>query len=142
MQDSTDKNRVVAYKILVFEAIFIVIISLLLVLGVSVVSAYSVLVGGLAFIIPNAYFIKYVFRYSAADSPRLALRGFYLGEAIKIIVTVLIFTFGFLFVEQLNVLALVLTYITMLIINLWGNSILLSNPPAKAGEMENKKNGD
>ena len=138
----TDKNKSVAYKILAFEAVITGVIALLLVLSVSVASASAVLVGGLAFIIPNAYFIKYVFRYSAADSPRLALRGFYLGEAIKIIATVLIFTFGFLIIEQLNVPVLVLTYISMLIVNLWGNSKLLSSPTVKAVEMENKKNGD
>ena len=138
----TDKNKSVAYKILAFEAVIKGVIALLLILSVSVASASAVLVGGLAFIIPNAYFIKYVFRYSAADSPRLALRGFYLGEAIKIIATVLIFTFGFLIIEQLNVPVLVLTYISMLIVNLWGNSKLLSSPTVKAVEMENKKNGD
>lgn len=138
----TDKNKSVAYKILAFEAVITGVIALLLILSVSVASASAVLVGGLAFIIPNAYFIKYVFRYSAADSPRLALRGFYLGEAIKIIATVLIFTFGFLIIEQLNVPVLVLTYISMLIVNLWGNSKLLSSPTVKAVEMENKKNGD
>ena len=138
----TDKNKSVAYKILAFEAVITGVIALLLILSVSVASASAVLVGGLAFIIPNAYFIKYVFRYSAADSPRLALRGFYLGEAIKIIATVLIFTFGFLIIEQLNVPVLVLTYISMLIVNLWGNSKLLSSQTVKAVEMENKKNGD
>jgi ATP synthase protein I len=142
VQDSTDKIRSAAYKMLFIEAIITGVIALFLVLGVSAVYAISVLVGGLAYIIPNAYFTKYVFRYSAADSPRLAVRGFYLGETIKIFATVLIFTFGFLLIKQLNVPALVMTYISMLILNLWGNSILMTGHVDKAGDLENKNNGD
>jgi len=109
-----------------------------MVLGISVEVASSVLVGGLAFIIPNAYFTRYVFRYSAADSPQFALKGFYLGELIKFVTTVLIFTLGFLLIEKLNVLILVLTYISTLTFNLWGNSIFMHNLAIKAEKMKNK----
>jgi ATP synthase protein I len=138
LQDNNDINRSVAYKMLVIEAIITTIIALILALSVSVVFASSVIVGGLAYIIPNAYFTKYVFRYSAADSPQLAMRGFYIGEAIKIIATILIFTFSFLLVKQLNVPILILTYILMLIMNLGGNSILMSNQIEKSVKPESK----
>ena len=141
MRDDNEINRTVAYKMLVIEAIITTIIALILALGVSVMFASSVIVGGLAYIVPNAYFTKYVFRYSAADSPRLAMRGFYIGEAIKIIATILIFTFSFLWVKQLNVPTVILTYILMLILNLGGNSILMSKQIEKCVKPE-IKNGD
>ncbi len=141
MLDNTNNNRSVAYKILILEAIITAVITLVLALGVSVINAYSVAVGGLAFIIPNAYFTKYVFRYSAADSPQLAIRGFYLGEAIKIIATVLIFTLSFLLIKQLNVPALIFTYVLMLILNLWGNSFFMNSLVTKEGKAK-IKNGD
>ena len=126
---------------LVIEAIIICLVAIILALGARIEIAISIVLGGMAFIIPNAYFIKYVFRHSAADSPHLAVRWFYVGEVIKILATVLIFTFSFLFVEKLNVPALILTYVSMLILNLLGNSILMSNQTDRVAELD-KKNGD
>jgi ATP synthase protein I len=107
-------------------------------LGVNVEIAISVVIGGLAFIIPNAYFAKYVFKYSAADSPRLAVRWFYLGEVVKVIATIMIFAIGFLLVEKLNVPALFIAYMSMLLLNLIGNSILMDNQQGNAGDTEHK----
>ncbi len=138
VRDSTDKNRSVAYKVLALEAIITGTIALVLFLGVNVEIAISVVIGGLAYIIPNAYFAKYVFRYSAADSPRLAVRWLYLGEVVKVIATVMIFAIGFLLVERLNVPALFIAYMSMLLLNLIGNSILMDNQEGPAGDTEKK----
>lgn len=126
VQDETYKNKAAAYKLLVFEIILTGIAALVLSVTVNGQAAYSAAIGGVAFVIPNAYFIKYVFRHSAADSARLAVRWFYVGEVVKIIATAVIFTLAFLLVDELNAAALFLTYIVMLILNLWGNSILMS----------------
>ena len=112
---------------LAFEAIVTGIVTLLLLWSVSVEIACSFVTGGLAYIVPNAYFAKYVFRYSAADSARMAVRWFYVGEVIKIIATILIFTLGFLLIEELNVAVLLIAYVVLLILNLWGNSILMNH---------------
>ena len=141
MQDNTDKNKSVAYKMLAIETVITCVVAIIVVLGANIGLALSVVIGGLAFIIPNAYFAKYVFRHSAADSPQIAIRWFYVGEVIKIFATVLIFTFSFLMFDQLNVPALILTYVSMLILNLLGNSILMSNPVTTAGKTDNN-NGD
>ncbi|NNE36937.1 MAG: hypothetical protein HKN08_01430, partial [Gammaproteobacteria bacterium] len=110
-------------------------------LGFGKKIAVSVLLGGFAFIVPNAYFEKYVFKFNPEESPGMALRGFYVGEVIKIIATVLIFIFGFVLVKEINIAVLILTYVILLIINLWGFSSMMSNPPESAGEME-KENGN
>jgi len=110
---------------LAIEAVVTGIIAFLLLLSMGRETAGSVVLGGLAHIVPNAYFARYAFRHSAADSPQLALRWFYFGEVIKIIATVLIFTVGFLLFKQLNMAVLFLTYMAMLILNLWGNSVLM-----------------
>ena len=141
MQDNTDKNKSVAYKMLAIEAVITCFVAIIFVLLSYIGLALSVVIGGLAFIIPNAYFAKYVFRHSAADSPKIAIRWFYVGEVVKILATVLIFTFSFLFYKKFNVPALFLTYVSMLVLNILGNSILLSNPITTAGKMDNN-NGD
>lgn len=123
--DNTDKNRAVAYKVLAFEAVVLVMLAILLRLAMGMEAAASVIIGGLAHIVPNAYFAKYAFRHSAAESPELALRWFYFGEVIKIIATVLVFTMGILLFKQLNMAVLFMTYIALIILNLWGNSVLM-----------------
>ncbi len=125
VQDNTDKNRSAAYKMLVIQALLTVVAVMALAMAVDIETASSVALGSLAYIVPNVYFAKYVFRHSAADSAQLAMRWFYVGEVIKIIATVLIFFMAFLWLESMNEAALFATYVVMLILNLWGNSILM-----------------
>ncbi len=136
VKDITNTNKAVAFKLLFLEAILTSIAALVLGLGFGKTIAVSVLLGGFAFIVPNTYFAKYVFKFDAQESPRMALRGFYFGEVIKIIATVFIFIFGFVLVKDINIAVLILTYVILLIINLWGFSSKMSNPPETAGEME------
>ncbi len=126
MKDNTEKNRSAAYKMLAVETFITVMTSVALYLVVDIETARSVAIGGLAFIVPNAYFAKYVFRHSAADSAQLAMRWFYIGEVIKVFATVLIFSMAFLWSDTLNEAALFIMYIVMLVLNIWGNSILMS----------------
>ncbi len=126
MQDPKDniKNKAAVYRILVVEAALTAVLAILLLINVDIVTAYSAALGGLAFVVPNASFARYVFRHSAAESASLAVRGFYIGEAVKIIATVLIFALCFILVKPLNVLALFATYIAMLAVNLIGLAMI------------------
>ncbi|MEX2525325.1 MAG: ATP synthase subunit I [Gammaproteobacteria bacterium] len=125
-EDNTQKNRAAAYKTLAFEAIITAILALLLSIGVDIEAAWSSALGGLAYIVPNACFARYAFRHSAAESARLAVSWFYVGEAVKVITTVLIFAACFLLIENLNAAAFFLTYILMLILNLRGLYVLMN----------------
>ncbi len=126
MQDLQDnvKNKIDAYKILAVGAAITAIIALLLYKNVDVVAAYSAVLGGLAFIAPNALFAKYVFRHSAAESAGLIVRWFYVGEAIKIIATIFIFAACFILVKPLNVTVLFAVFITMMAVNIIGLAYL------------------
>lgn len=126
MDETTRKNRSAAYRMLAVEVGITAVLTLLLYIGVDIVSAWSAALGGLAYIVPNAYFTKYVFRHSAAESAALAVRGLYIGEALKVLGTVLIFGACFVFIRSLNVAALFLTYLLMLIVNLRGIFVLFN----------------
>ncbi len=126
VQDNTDKNRSTAYKMLGIEALVTVLAVIVIYLLDDVETARSVAIGALAYIVPNAYFAKYVFRYSAAVSAEFAIRWFYVGEIVKIFATVLVFAMAFFWTKEMDVAALFATYIVMLVLNLWGNSILMS----------------
>ena len=125
-EDNTHKNRTAAYRLLAVETVLTAVLSLLLFIGVDIETAYSAALGGMAYIVPNACFAKYVFRHSAAESAHRAVRWFYVGEAVKVVTTVLIFAACFLLVDSLNAAAFFLTYILMLILNLGGIYRLLN----------------
>ena len=126
MHEQTDniRNKLAAYKILAVEASITIVLAFLLLMSVDAVIAYSVALGGLAFVIPNTFFARYVFRYSAAESVSLAIRWFYIGEAVKIIMTVLIFAACFIWVKPLNVIALFATFLIMMFVNTIGLALL------------------
>ncbi|MCZ6524952.1 MAG: ATP synthase subunit I [Gammaproteobacteria bacterium] len=123
-QKDNIRNKLAAYKILAVEASITIVLAFLLLMSVDAVIAYSVALGGLAFVIPNTFFARYVFRYSAAESLSLAIRWFYIGEAVKIIMTVLIFAACFIWVKPLNVIALFATFLIMMFVNAIGLALL------------------
>lgn len=69
-------------------------------------AALSAAAGGLASLIPNLYFAYRTFKYSGARSAQMILRSFYSGEAIKLVMTALIFAVVFKYLKTLNVAAL------------------------------------
>ena len=87
---------------------------------VSQESAYSALLGGFIFILPNAYFVRCAFRGNGQQSPDSVLRWFYMGEAGKLILTGVLFAVCFALVKPLYIPVLFGTYILMLIVNLIG----------------------
>jgi ATP synthase protein I len=52
----------------------------------------SVILGGLVCIIPNMYFAIKLFRHQGARAIKQIVNGFYVGEALKIMLTMILFT--------------------------------------------------
>ena len=112
--------KAAAYKLLGIELVISVVTALLLLVFYGDVPAYSGFLGGLAFILPNAYFVQYAFREKGPETPHAIVIKFYVGEAGKFILTAVIFALCFVLVEPLNVIALFVMYVLMYIINLAG----------------------
>ncbi|MGH8628594.1 MAG: ATP synthase subunit I [Gammaproteobacteria bacterium] len=114
----TDKNsrgqalpghKNTAYKIVAAQALVTVVLALLL-LGISGGrSAYSALAGGLVSVFSNSYLAAKLFRFERGAAPASIVRAFYIGEAVKILITAVSFVviFAMLDTEALYVL---LTY--------------------------------
>lgn len=100
-------------------------IAFLLYAAMGAVAARSAILGGLTFILPNLLFVGYVFRQAAARSPVAALRGLYVGEAAKLLATVILFAACFALVKPLNAGILFVTYVILMIVNLAGNAYLM-----------------
>ena len=118
-------NKLAAYKVLFAIALVIAVIAIALLVIVGRVAAYSSFLGGIACLLPNLLFARFAFRHSAADSVGLAMRWFYIGEAIKIIVTILIFALSLLWIKNLNFAAMFITYIVALMLNIHGLGLVI-----------------
>jgi ATP synthase protein I len=124
-------NKLAAYKVLSVIAIISAAVALILLLSIGREAAYSAALGGIACVLPNVLFARLAFRYSAADSAGLVMRWFYIGEAIKIIVTVLIFALSLSWVKDLNFAAMFITYIIALMLNIHGLGLVIGRQTTK-----------
>lgn len=55
-------------------------------------AAISAMLGGIVCIVPNAYFAMKLFKYQGARSAKQIVNSFYKGEALKMILSVILFT--------------------------------------------------
>ena len=122
--DEIIRNRAVVSKLLVVETIVVVFAGLGFFIFASLEFTYSVILGGFAYILPNAMFAKFSLKISATNSSNI-LVWFYVGETIKVVATIVFFAISFLFVETLNAGLMILTYGIILLGNLIGLSILI-----------------
>lgn len=76
-------------------------------------AAISALLGGLICIIPNAYFANKMFKHQGARAAKQIVNSFYKGEAMKIVISVFLFTTVFVF-YRITPLAFFVSYIVVL----------------------------
>ncbi|HHT0594591.1 TPA: ATP synthase subunit I [Legionella anisa] len=88
-------------------------------------AASSVLLGGMACIVPNAYFAIKLFKYQGARSAKKIVNSFYKGEALKIIISVFLFTTVFL-LFKITPLAFFGSYI-MILMTHWFAPLIIVN---------------
>lgn len=88
------------------------------------VAAYSAFLGGLVFFLPNLYFIHKAFAYSGARAARQIVNSLYKGEAIKLLLTAVMFTVVFVTVKPLDILALFSAFFVLLMTN-WLTPLLM-----------------
>ena len=124
--DEIIRNRATVSKLLVFETITVMLTGFIVFILASLEFTYSVILGGFAYILPNAIFAKLSLKISATNSSNILI-WFYVGEAMKIVTTIVFFALSFLLVEMLNFGLMILTYGLVLLVNLIGLSIFVNN---------------
>lgn len=75
-------------------------------------AAYSAILGGIVCMVPNIFFARSLFRYQGARSAKKIVNAFYKGEAIKIILSIVLFAIVFI-IGNINALAFFITYIVV-----------------------------
>lgn len=61
-------------------------------LAFNINAAVSALLGGIVCVIPNACFASKLFKYQGARSAKQIVNSFYQGEALKIVLSIILFT--------------------------------------------------
>lgn len=88
------KRGVVRFWFLQIVVILVAALLCFLVFGFN--AAVSSILGGLVCFIPNAYFAYKFFKYQGARAAKQIVNGFYKGEALKIIISMCLFTVVFI----------------------------------------------
>ncbi len=88
-------------------------------------AARSALLGGIVCVVPNAYFARKLFKYQGARSAKQIVNSFYKGEAMKIALSVLLFTAVFVWVK-ITPLAFFASYI-MILMTHWFAPLIIVN---------------
>ncbi len=120
------KNRSIAYRMLIIEVVTVLLCGLLFFVFASLEFAYSVILGGLAFIVPNLIFVRFSLGISATDSGKNMLARFYVGEAIKIVTTILVFVLSILFIKPISIGLMFVSYGFILLMNLAGLALFMN----------------
>lgn len=76
-----------AYRIVYIQMIFMLLMALVSIVFVDLKTASQVLLGGFAYILPNFIFVWRVFRYSGAQQMVAFMVAFFVGEALKLILS-------------------------------------------------------
>ncbi len=80
-----------AYHIVFLQLAGVVVLASLALIFHGVTSGFSVLMGGLAYVIPNLIFVWRVFRFVGARQMTLFMAAFFYGEAMKLILSAILF---------------------------------------------------
>ncbi|KOO04893.1 F0F1 ATP synthase subunit I [Vibrio nereis] len=86
----------------------------------------SALIGGGIFVIANAVFALCAFMFSGARAAKQITASFYTGEALKILITVALFTVAYMYM-QVELVPLKLTYLLALGINICAPVLFINN---------------
>ena len=86
----------------------------------------SALIGGGIFVVANAVFALFAFMYGGARAAKRIANSFYAGEALKILITVALFSFAYMYI-QVELVPLKLTYLLALGINIFAPVLFINN---------------
>jgi ATP synthase protein I len=89
--DASQARRM-AYSIVLWQAVTTAIVALVSWAVVGGLAAKSALLGGSISTLASLAMALLSFRKAAAADPQLAMRGFYVGEAVKVVLVIVLFT--------------------------------------------------
>ncbi len=89
------RGRKAAYRLVAFQALLVLVVSLFCWLMWGAKTGFSAFVGGSIYVLPNLVFSSMVFAYAGARQAKKVVKAFYLGEVIKLLLTIVLFVVAF-----------------------------------------------
>ena len=80
-----------AYRIVFWQLAGVLVLALLVLPVSGITSSFSVLAGGIAYVLPNLVFVWRVFRFAGAHQMTQFITAFFLGEAMKLVLSAVLF---------------------------------------------------
>lgn len=87
--------RQAAYKGVLFQGCFAIVIALIIFIVWGVTAGASALAGGMVLVLPNFVFALYAFRYVGASKSELVYASLKRGNALKFLLTICLFALVF-----------------------------------------------
>lgn len=123
MNQQLSKRKIV--RLWLIQLAVTLVLSVFCLLKYTVNAGLSALLGGLVYIIPNAYFASKLFKHQGARAAKQIVSSFYKGEALKIVLSIFLFTAVFV-LFRITPLAFFLSYITVLMTH-WLAPLIIVN---------------
>lgn len=95
-------HKLPVFPMLVAQFVFALLLAAVCFFAIDGLAAKSVLLGGLVIALPNVYLARKAFRYQGARAAREIVRGFYAGEAGKLLFSAALMAMIFVGVKPLN----------------------------------------
>lgn len=91
----TSGGRRIAIRVAKVQIAAVIILTVLMYLIYGVSGVLTAIAGACIGLIPNIVFARYAFRFGGARAASQVVQSFYAGEALKMVLTVVLFTIAF-----------------------------------------------
>ncbi|MCE0559341.1 ATP synthase subunit I [Motilimonas sp. 1_MG-2023] len=109
-----DQSRQAALKHVGFQALLVLAVTLICGLASGLHAGLSALVGGAIYIVPNLVFVWLAFAYAGARQSKSVVMSLYLGEVVKLILTIVMLAIALAWME-LDIFSLYLAFAVALV---------------------------
>ncbi|MCG7499281.1 F0F1 ATP synthase subunit I [Vibrio sp. Of7-15] len=119
-------GRLLAKRLLLIQLSVVMVVAVGMGLTINADWGLSALIGGGICIAANAVFALCAFMFSGARAAKLVMATFYTGEVLKILITVILFSVAYMYME-VDLVPLKLTYLLVLAINIFAPVLFINN---------------
>ena len=128
IHNRTPFHRLPAFRVLLIQAMVVVVTAVSCGLVFGIVAGYSALFGGLIALSANVYFAYKAFRYFGARSAKAIVQSLWAGEMGKQILAAALFALLFVVVRPLEPFAVFAGYLVVLAVGASALLLLNKNP--------------
>ena len=110
------RGRSMAYKLISMQILAVVLAAFVFLMTTGTKAGYSALCGGVVAIFPNFVFATLAFRNAGASAAKEVLIDFFLGEALKLVLVIVLFWVVFNLLDVIY-LPLFVTYVMAIVLH-------------------------